>query len=322
MKAARSVSFGLALQNFTPHPMEPNFADLAKYATRAEELGFDSLWAWDHMLLGSKKPFPFLESLSTVAALSVVTERMELGTGVLVLPIRNPVVLAKVTSTIDLISGGRLILGLAGGWYEREFDAVGVPFSRRGRLFERNLEVLVRFWTEEAVSGEADGMVFKNAVMLPKPASRPRPRVLVGGYVERVLRRAGTLGDGWLAYFYAADSFRRSWEKVRAFAEQAGRDPDALHNLSQLVICVDDSFEDADRRARAFMDAYFDTPPWSEATQDHAIRGTPEQCAEQLAQHVEAGVRHVALVPTEYAPEQVEAVASDVLPKLRSGDGG
>lgn len=322
MTTAGSVSFGLALQNFTPHPREPNFADLASYARRAEELDFDSLWAWDHILLGSKQPFPFLESLSTLAALSAITERVELGTGILVLPVRNPVVLAKVTSSIDRISGGRLILGLAGGWYEREFQAVGVPFSGRARLFERNLEVLLRFWTEEAVSGQADGMVFKNAVMLPKPASRPRPRVLVGGYVDPVLRRAGTLGDGWLAYFYKADSFRRSWAKVQSFAEEAGRDPEGLTNLSQLVICVDDSFEAADRRARAFMDAYFDTPPWSEATQDHAIRGTPDQCAEQLAEHLDAGVRHVALVPTDYALEQVEAVASEILPKLRSGGGG
>jgi alkanesulfonate monooxygenase len=317
MSTAGPVSFGLTLENFTPHPREPSFESLATYARRAEELGFDSLWAWDHMLLGSKNPFPFLESLSTLAALSAVTERVELGTGVLVLPIRNPVVLAKVTATIDRISGGRLVLGLAGGWYEREFEAAGVPFAERGRLFERNLQILVRFWTEESVSGQTDGMVFRNAVMLPKPVGRPRPRVLVGGYVDPVLRRAGTLGDGWLAYFYSADSFRRSWGKVRSFAEEAGRDPDSLHNLSQLVICVDDSFEAADRRARVFMDAYFDTPAWSEATQDHALRGTPEQCAEQLALHLEAGVRHVALIPTDYAAEQVEAVASDVLPKLR-----
>jgi probable F420-dependent oxidoreductase len=322
MTANGSAAFGLALQNFTPHPQEPDFDDLAAYAVRAENLGFDSLWAWDHILLGSRQPFPFLESLSTLAALASLTRRVELGTGVLVLPLRNPVVLAKVTSSIDRISGGRLILGMAGGWYEREFEAVGVPFAGRGRVFERNLDVLYRFWTEQAVTGEADGMVFRNAVMMPKPARRPRPRVLVGGYVDRVLRRAGTLGDGWLAYFYAADAFRRSWAKVRAFAEEAGRDPDRLHNLSQLVICVDGSYESADRRARAFMDRYFDTPAWSEATQDHAIRGTPEQCAEQLAEHLEAGVRHVCLVPTDYAAEQIEAVASDVLPKLRAGASG
>lgn len=316
------VAFGLAVQNFTPFPQEPEIADILAYGRRAEQLGFDSLCAWDHILLGSRMPFPFLESLSTLAALATVTERVELGTGVLVLPVRNPVVLAKVTSSLDRISGGRLFLGVASGWYEREFQAVGVPFAGRGAVFERNLEVLLRFWTEEAVSGEAGDMVFRSAVMLPKPARRPHPKVLVGGYVDRVLRRAGTLGDGWLTYFYTADSFRRSWEKVRRFAEEAGRDPDGLSNLSQLVICVDDSYEKADRRAREFMDRYFDTPAWSEATQDHAIRGTPEQCAEQLSAHVEAGVRHVVLVPCDYASEQVDAVASDVLPILAPLRGG
>lgn len=312
------VMFGLAVQNFTPYPQEPDIAEILEYGRRAEDLGFDSLCAWDHILLGSKVAFPFLESLSTLTALATVTERVRLGTGVLVLPVRNPVVLAKVTSSVDRISGGRLFLGVANGWYEREFQAVGVPFAGRGKVFERNLDILLRFWTEDAVNGEAGDHVFKGAVMLPKPIQQPHPTLLIGGYVDRVLRRAGTRGDGWLTYFYTADAFRRSWEKVRAFAEEAGRDPDALTNLSQLVVCVDDSYEKADRRAREFMDRYFDTPAWSDATQDHAIRGTPEQCAEQLAAHVEAGVRHVVLVPTEYAAEQVDAIAADVLPKLAS----
>jgi len=310
------AAFGLALQNFTPSSAEPEFERLAAYARRGEELGFRSMWAWDHVLLGSKKPFPFLESLTTLAGLAAVTTRVQLGTGVLVLPIRNPVLLAKVSATVDRISGGRLVLGVAAGWYEREFEAMGVPFKGRGATFERNLDVLYRFWTEEAVTGEADRMVFNRAVMLPKPVQRPRPAVLVGGYVDRVLRRAATKADGWLAYFYPAESFARSWGKVRRFAEEGGRDPDELTNLSQLVICVDDLWERADRRARAFMDAYFDTPPWSEATQEHAVRGTPDQCAEQLARHLEAGVQSVCLVPCDYAPEQVEAVAADVLPKL------
>src|SRR6266566_333206 len=122
------IRFGLALQNFTPHPETPDVAGIVGYARRAEQMGFDSLWAWDHLLLGSKQPFPFLESLSTLAGLATATDRIELGTGVLVLPLRNPVVLAKVTSTIDVMSGGRLILGMAGGWYRREFEAAGVPF--------------------------------------------------------------------------------------------------------------------------------------------------------------------------------------------------
>jgi alkanesulfonate monooxygenase len=90
----REMQIGLALENFTPGPKLPDVKAILSYAKRADELGFDSLWAWDHILLGSKQPFPFLESLSTLAAAAVVTERVALATGVLVLPVRNPVVLA------------------------------------------------------------------------------------------------------------------------------------------------------------------------------------------------------------------------------------
>ena len=107
-------------------------------------------------LLGSKQPFPFLESLSTLAAVAVLTRRVALATGVLVLPVRNPVVLAKVTASIDQISSGRLILGVASGWYEREFEAVGVPFKDRGRIFLRNLEILERFWTTHGLGAGAE----------------------------------------------------------------------------------------------------------------------------------------------------------------------
>jgi probable F420-dependent oxidoreductase len=310
------VRFGLAFENFTAFPDEPDFERIRSYAVRAEALGFDSLWAWDHMLLGSRRPFPFLDSLSALAGLAAVTDNVELGTGILVLPLRNPVVLAKVTSSIDRMSGGRLVLGVASGWYEREFEAVGVSFEDRGAVFERNLEVLTRFWTEDQVTGQADGMVFKRAVMLPKPARKPRPRLLIGGYVDRVLRRAATKGDGWLTYFYTADSFARSWAKVRAFAEEAGRDPDELQNVAQLPICVGDSHEAAARRSRAFVDRLFDCPPWSESTPDSAIVGTPEQCAEQLAGHIEAGVQHLALVPCDYDVEQLDVIAQEVLPLL------
>lgn len=308
------VKLGLALENFAPHPKAPQIGELLSYSKRAEDLGFDSLWVWDHILLGTKRPFPFLESLSVLAAISVVTERASLGTGVLVLPLRNPVVLAKVTATLDQMSAGRLVLGLAAGWYEREFEAVGVPFRQRGAIFERNVDILNRFWTEEAVEGSVGDMVFKRAVMTPQPVQRPRPPLLFGGYVDKVLRRVAAHSDGWLTYFYSPESFGRAWTKIRSFAEEAGRDPGALTNVVQLPICVDSSFEAADRRVRAFVDRYFDVAPWSESSVDSAIRGTPAQCIEQLAEHVEAGVQHVVLVPCDYGSEQVAAIAEHVLP--------
>lgn len=310
------VGFGLALRNFTPHTETPDITEVLDYADRAERLGFASLWAWDHILLGSKTPFPFLESLSVLSAIAVRTERVRLGTGVLVLPLRNPVVLAKVTSTIDVMSGGRLTLGVASGWYEREFESVGVPFKERGAIFERNATVLKRFWSEERVDGTEDDMVFRGAVMLPRPAQRPRPQLLFGGYVDRVLRRVARMSDGWLTYFYEPESFATAWRKILAYAEEAGRDPATLGNVAQLPICIDSSFEAADARVRPFIGKYFDVAPWSESTPESAIRGTPEQCLEQIARHLEVGTRHIVFVPCGYEREQVDALAESILPRF------
>ena len=311
------AEFGLAVENFTPASTRPSFDRILEYASTAERLGFGSLWVWDHLFLGGRRPFPFLESMSTLAALASRTSTVTLGTGVLVLPLRNPVVLAKAAATVDLISQGRLTLGVAAGWYEREFLACGVPFRERGRLFERNLEIIDRLWREPEVTGVYDDLDLRRVAMQPPPASRPRPRVLIGGYVDRVLRRVATLSDGWLTYFYTPASFKSAWGRIRDHAAEAGRDPDSLTNVAQVPICVSSSYEDADRRVRAFIAEYFDVPAWSESSPDSAIRGTPEQCAEQLAEHFAAGTRHVVLVPCDYALDQVERIAAEVLPALR-----
>jgi probable F420-dependent oxidoreductase len=308
------VSVGLAVENFTPESSDPSAAALVEYATRAEELGFDSLWAWDHLFLGARRPFPFYEALTTLTWLAAHTSRVTLGTGVLVLPLRDPTVLAKVTGTLQLASGGRLSLGVAAGWYEREFEATGISFRGRGKIFERNLEILRRLWDEDTVTGEYGDLRFRSVRMLPRPDHRPQ--VLIGGYVDRVLRRVAAHGDGWLTYFYTVESFRRAWSKIRDFAAEAGRDPDKLTNVAQLPVCVDSSFEAADKRVRRYIGEYFDVAEWSESSPDSAIRGTPQQCAQQLREHIDAGVRHIVLVPYNYEIEQVEALASDVLPLI------
>jgi alkanesulfonate monooxygenase len=313
------AQFGVALENFTPASAEPNIDTIMSYCARAEALGFASVWAWDHILLGTRRPFPFLESLSTLTAVAMRTQGLALGIGVLVLPLRNPVVLAKVLASLDQISKGRLVLGVAAGWYEREFQACGIPFKERGKIFVRNIEILKRLWTEDLVDGEADAHVFHKAAMAPKPVQRPHPPVLIGGYVDVVLRRVARYGDGWLTYFYTPESFRGAWAKIRGFAHEAGRDPATLRNVSQLPICVAPSFEEADRRIRDFIGRYFDVAPWSQSTPDSAIRGTPAQCAEQLAAHLEVGVQHIVLVPDGYREDQLDLIAHDVLPRLRPG---
>jgi probable F420-dependent oxidoreductase len=309
-----TIEFGLALENFTPEAKVPDMDAISAYSITAEELGFASVWAWDHLFLGARRPFPFLEALTTLSMVAARTSRIMLGTGILVLPIREPAILAKTAATIQLGSGGRLMLGVAAGWYEREFHATAVPFAQRGQVFERNLDMLYRLWADDDVSGEWDGRVLQHVRMLPRP--RPRPQVLIGGYVNRVLRRVGTLSDGWVTYFYTPSSIAGAWSTIRGYAEDAGRDPDELNLVAQVPLCVGDSYEQATQKANEYVGDYFDVPAWSEATPESAIRGTPEQCAEQIAAYVDAGVKHLVFCPYNYQAEQVYRLATEVLPLL------
>jgi alkanesulfonate monooxygenase len=235
---------------------------------------------------------------------------------VLVLPLRNPVVAAKALGSLDVISNGRLVLGVAAGWYAREFDAVGVPFKQRGKIFERNLDILMKLWTQERVTLKADEHNLREAVMVPRTVQKPRPPILVGGYVDAVLKRAGTVGDGWLTYFYTPDSFTKGWEKVKAFAREAGRDPSTLTSTNQLAIYVGRDREQTTADMRHWLQTEWDVAAWSESTIEHAIHGSPEQCIEQLRTHAKTGVHRLILIPYKYQPQQVERIAKEILPKL------
>ena len=311
------TQYGLAVRNFVGPGEVPDIPGLYAYAERAEALGFESLWAWDHVLLGVEPSFPIVDSITMLGAIAARTKTIKLGTGVLVLPLRNPVVAAKSLGSLDVISGGRLILGVAAGWYAREFDAVGVPFKQRGRLFERNLEILTRLWTEERVTLQADEFNLREAVVRPRTVQRPRPPILIGGYVDAVLRRVATRGDGWLTYFYTPESYRRGWEKIVGFAREAGRDPATLTGTNQLAILVGGSRADTEAPMRHWLQTEWDVAAWSESTIEHAIRGNAKECIEQLQAHVDSGVDRIILIPYRYQPEQVERIAREILPALR-----
>ena len=171
-----AVDFGLAIKNFVGPTETPDVDALYAYAERAEALGFESLWAWDHIILGVEPAFPVLESIGILTALAARTTRIKLGTGVMVLPLRNPVVVAKQLGTLDQISKGRLVLGVASGWYAREFDAVGVPFKQRGKLMDRNLDLLIKLWTEDHVRLQVDEFNLRSARLLPRPTTQHTTR--------------------------------------------------------------------------------------------------------------------------------------------------
>ncbi|PFH20477.1 MULTISPECIES: LLM class flavin-dependent oxidoreductase [Burkholderia] len=309
-------TFGIAARNFTAFPKMPDAAELVEYGVKMEELGFDSLWVWDHILLGVDPNFPIIDSLTLLTAIAARTKRIRLSTGILVLPLRNPVVLAKQLSSMDQISNGRLLLAMAAGWYKREFDAVGVPYEQRGRVMDENLDIMRRFWREDLVSGDWTNHKIPAGVMFPKPVQQPFP-VLIGGYADRVLKRAATVGDGWLTYFYKPDAFVESWAKVRAYAEEAGRDPATLMNGNQLPIMVGTSRAAVEEKMMAWLNVDFDIAQGSKSTMDSAIMGSVDECVAQLQEHIDAGVQKLIFVPYKYEMEQIEIIAKEIIPRLK-----
>jgi len=310
------MQWGLALKNFVGPTETPDVDGILAYAERAEALGFESLWAWDHVILGVEPAFPILDAVGILTAIAARTTKIKLGTGVMVLPLRNPTVAAKALGTLDVVSKGRLILGVAAGWYAREFDAVGVPFTQRGRLFERNLEILTRLWSEDRVTLRADEFNLRDAVMRPPTVQRPRPPILIGGYVDAVLKRVATKGDGWLTYFYTPESYRKAWEKIVGFAREAGRDPTALTGSNQLAIYVGRSRAETEAPLRQWLQTEWDVAAWSESTIEHAIRGSVDECVTQLRAHAATGVDRLILIPYRYEPAQVEVIAREILPRV------
>jgi probable F420-dependent oxidoreductase len=315
-KKKNATVFGIAMRNFTKYPEMPDAQALIDYGVRMEALGYESLWAWDHILLGVDPSFPIQESLSILTAVAARTTKIKVGTGILVLPMRNAVLLAKELATIDHISAGRLIVGAAVGWYKREFDSLGVDFHQRGKVMEQSLEVINRLWTEDKVDGDYPPYKLRGAVLYPKPLQKPRPPILIGGYVDAVLKRAATKGDGWLTYYYTADGFARAWAKVRAFAEEAGRDPDTLISTNQLPICIGARAK-IEATMKQWLQTEWDYASWSESTMESAIMGTVEECVEQLEAHLATGIDRIIFVPYRYEEEQVTAVAKEIIPRLR-----
>lgn len=314
------IKFGLALQNYTAPGESVSPKTLIRHAIKAEELGYSSIWVWDHILLGSKHVFPVLDSLTMLTAVAARTERVRLGTGILVLSIRNPIVLAKQIATLDNLSDGRVTLGIAAGWYEREFEACGFAFDSRGTTLQTNMLIMKRLWTESNVNGVYAQYTFKNVTMEPKPIQKPHPPLWMGGYVDSVLRRVGRFADGWISYFYTPDSFEKSWHKVLDSVKSAGRTVDTFGNCDMIPARLDSSEEEARHVAAGFIAKRCDLPTWSEATPNSAVLGTSKDCATMVESYSETGVQELVLMPAvaqlNEIDEQIVRFGKELLPSF------
>ncbi len=308
------MRFGIALESFTPPGKQPPANALFEMAEKAESWGFDSVWVWDHLLLGSRKVFPVLDSLTTLASIGARTKKIKLGTSVLILSLRNPVVVAKVLSTIQFLTNGRLMVGSASGWYEREFNAVGVPFRKRGKIYEERFKLVKALLNEKEVNYSSEGFQLQHASMEPK-SDVPIP-MFMGGYSKTVLNRVGALADGWISYYYGPKDFENSWQLVVQGAKNSGRDSAKLRKLDVVPLAISESFEEGDNLVKDFTSKYMDLPKNTNCSPESGVRGTVDQCISQIKEYEKAGVEDLIFIPCFYDLKQVERAGKELVPRF------
>lgn len=218
---------------------------VSRLARAIEEIGYDQLDMFDHVVMGfptAGRPggpyppqMPIMEALTTLAFVAAHTNRIGLGTEVLVLPQRQPVLVAKQVSTLDTLSNGRVRLGVGVGWQAAEYDALDTDFDNRGRRMDEAIDVLRTYWRDDHVDFAGDFYTSSAMAMEPKPPQGDKLPIWVGGNSPRALRRVGELGDGWLAMAYTnTDAARQAVATIHRHAEAADRDPAAI-GLQQML---------------------------------------------------------------------------------------
>jgi|SRR2546427_1224062 len=216
------------------------------FAQAAEELGYHHLLAYDHVVganpasrPGWRPPYTykdtFHEPFVLFGYLAGLTKRIELVTGVIILPQRQTVLVAKQAAALDVLSGGRLRLGIGIGWNPVEYEALGENFKNRGRRSEEQVEVMRKLWTQELVTFEGEWYKITDAGLNPLPIQRPIP-IWFGGGHDQTLRRVARLGDGWFPLLGPDDKCRAMIEKIRAYTREAGRDPSSIGIEGRLAI--------------------------------------------------------------------------------------
>jgi probable F420-dependent oxidoreductase len=275
------MKLGICLPHYG-RPIEvPRMLEVAR---RADERGLDSVWVTDHVIVPDQAHVIYrehmLDPLAILPWLAGVTARVSLGTSVVILPYRSPIPVAKLLASVDVLSGGRLMVGAAIGWLEGEFDALGVPFKERVSRSEEALELFRTLWTQAHPEIVTRHHHLHDVTFSPMPLQKPRPPLYVGGNSEGALRRVARHGDGWHATATTHEAFRQGVETVRRFWKEAGREGEPALSL-RIPILIDGVHRPAVDMALI--------------RGRHVIGGPVARIVEELRGYQALGCEHIAL---------------------------
>ena len=271
-------------------------------ATRAEELGFDSVWVSEHVFnvsyifdrIGNK---PYYDPLTILSYVAAITKRVRLGTSVLVLPYHNPIRLAKTAATLDVMSGGRLVLGVGVGVIEQELQAMGSPFAERGAISNEAIAIMKELWTREDPSFHGKYHSFSGMKFAPKPRQKPHIPLLVGGISYAAIRRAVRMGNGWHASTLPPEELDQRVRYLRERAQAAGRD------ASEIPVSIR-------------LDTGIPRSPGQ-----YSLGRGPEEVLQNARAFEKLGVEEIVVSPNTGDPQEIlasaEMLARDVAPAFR-----
>ena len=316
--AGPKITFGVNLS-------VDDYWDVPEFARRAEAMGYGRVTMGEHLMDGNP-PRPTLLNLPAIAAAAGATKTIRVMTGIVIAPLYDPVILAKMVVSVDRVSGGRLDfgIGISGQRGTKiEFDAVGVNVRTRGKRTDEMLQVMKRLWTEEHVSHHGDFFDFDDVTLLPFPSQKPYPPIWVSGRSDAAMRRAGVMGDGWYPYLFTVRRIKASIEMVRQFAAEAGRDLNGFHwGLNQPTAISADASEAMALAVSNVGERYVTAERSAESiAQALCIAGTPQDCITAVEDRIAAGVEHINLGFLASDPDafygQMEMFASQVMPHFQ-----
>ncbi|GBD10582.1 Alkanesulfonate monooxygenase [bacterium HR23] len=296
-------------------------AGLAEEARWLERLGYDYLAHGEHFMRGHP-PGPSLLALPALAVAAGATRNIRLVSSIVLAPLYHPVMLAKLATTVDVCSGGRLVLGVGiGGEFPVEFDALGVQVKERGARTDELLPLLKRLWTEEGVSHRGRFYALSQVTLKPSPIQRPHPPLWVAGRREGAMRRAVLYGDGWFPYFYSPERYRQSVVRITQLAQGVGRDLSGFRWALYAFLALGESREEAGRvAAEALGGRYRYGGDFLTIVGPYCILGTPRECIRRIEEYSDAGVREFIFswaCPPSEARRHMEVTAKEIIPYFR-----
>ena len=299
MVQQRNVQLGIAIpQVFLDQPVD--MALVQNYAIRAEELEYDSIWVQERIMGDT----PTLEGLSLLCYVAAITQKVRLGTSVVVAPDHNPVHLAKQFSTLDNMSNGRLTIGIGLGGRRQNAQLLGGATERRVRYLVESLGVMTALWEHPQASYDGYFWKLDGEAMEPKPVQKPHPPVWFGGRHPDALRRAVRLGDGWMgAGSSSTEQFKQHVSILHEHMEASGRDPDTFPISKRVYIALDDDEARAEGRIREWFGRHYGSADMGSQV---SVRGSASRCTEQLAEIVDGGAQMLMLNPVFDQMEHLE----------------